>query len=609
VCGIIGYTGTESGIPLAIEALRRLEYRGYDSAGVAAVVDGRIWVRRKMGKIRDLERLMKRGSPEVTTVIGHTRWATHGKPSDANAHPHFNDHIAVVHNGIIENYLELREALARQGAVFTSETDTEVVVHLIAGYLQKERNVTVAVRRALGDLRGAFALGIIAVDQPGWVMGARLGSPLVAGIAESGTFIASDIPALVPFTPRVMPLDDGEMIVLKPDGAEVSDFRTGKSRKKTVITVPWDPVSAEKGGYKHFMEKEIFEQPRAVADTLMGRIREREEIVYLEGLEDPFFAGVEHIRIIACGTSYHSAIAARYWMEHFARLPVMAEVASEFGTNEIPLPPNTLLVAVSQSGETMDTLTAVKNAKGHGLRTLAVVNILGSSLSRACDRALLTRAGPEIGVAATKTFTSQLALLFALGLKMAQIRGTVSRKDLLKITVALRRLPGQMETILNDGVRAEIAALAKELADRDNALYLARGINAPVAREGALKLKEISYIHAEAYPAGEMKHGPIALIDPRLITMFIGPKDQWFTKLTGNIQEVVARGATPILVTSEDNTYSQGVARRIAVPRTHEWLYPLLVVLPLQLLAYDIAVIRGYDVDQPRHLAKTVTVE
>ncbi|MHA2621687.1 MAG: glutamine--fructose-6-phosphate transaminase (isomerizing) [bacterium JZ-2024 1] len=609
MCGIIGYSGTESGVPLALEALKRLEYRGYDSAGIAAVVNGKIWVRRKMGKIRDLERLLARESPRVTTVVGHTRWATHGKPSDANAHPHFNEHIAVVHNGIIENYLELREALTKQGAVFTSETDTEVVVHLITAYLKKGQGLVGAVRRALNDLRGTFALGIIAVEEPDWVIGARFGSPLVAGIADSGSFIASDIPALVPFTPKVMPLDDGEMIFLRGPQVEVLDFRSGKTHKKTVITVPWDPVSAEKGGYKHFMEKEIFEQPRAVADTLMGRIREHEEVVYLEGLEDEFLAGVKHIRIIACGTSYHSAIAARYWMERFARIPVMAEVASEFASNDIPLPQDTLLIAVSQSGETMDTLSAVRNAKGPGLRTLAVVNILGSSLSRACDRALFTRAGPEIGVAATKTFTAQLALLFALGLKMAQIGGTLSRKELMATARALRGLPAQMEAVLNGEVRTQVATLAKELADRENALYLARGINAPIAREGALKLKEISYIHAEAYPAGEMKHGPIALIDPRLITIFIGPQDRWFTKLTGNIQEVVARGAHPILITSLDNSYSQGVAHRIAVPKTHEWLYPLLVILPLQLLAYDIAVLRGYDVDQPRHLAKTVTVE
>lgn len=609
VCGIIGYTGTEPGIALAIEALKRLEYRGYDSAGVAAVVNGHIWVRRKTGKIRDLERLLRRGSPKVYTVIGHTRWATHGKPSDANAHPHYNGRVAVVHNGIIENYLELRESLTRQGANFTSETDTEVVVHQITAYLQKGYDLVEAVRRALDHLRGAFALGIIATDEPNSVIGARLGSPLVAGIAENGTFIASDIPALLPFTPKVMPLDDGEMIILKPNKVQIYDFQTGKSRHKAIITVPWDPVSAEKGGFKHFMEKEIWEQPRAVADTLMGRIRERQEIVYLEGLDDDFLTGIEHIRIIGCGTSYHSAIAARYWIEHFARLPVMAEVASEFATNEIPLPRNTLLIAVSQSGETMDTLTAVKNAKGPGLRTLGVVNILGSSLSRTCDRTLFTRAGPEIGVAATKTFTAQLALLFALGLKLAQIRKSIPVNELLDTTKALRRLPRQMEAVLNGPVRSQIKTLAKELADRDNALYLARGINAPIAREGALKLKEISYIHAEAYPAGEMKHGPIALIDPRLITIFIGPNDRWFRKLASNIQEVIARGATPILITSEDNDHTSGVVRHITLPRTHEWLYPILTILPLQLLAYDIAVLRGYDVDQPRHLAKTVTVE
>jgi glucosamine--fructose-6-phosphate aminotransferase (isomerizing) len=611
VCGIIGYTGTKPALPLAIEALKRLEYRGYDSAGIATIVNGKLWVRRKMGKMRDLEALLRRGSPEVTSVIGHTRWATHGKPSDANAHPHFNDRIAVVHNGIIENYLELREVLTKNGAVFTSETDTEVIVHLISFYLKEEPDLISAIRRGLNALQGTFALGIIAVDQPGWVIGARLGSPLVAGIASHGTFIASDIPALVPFTREVMPLDDGEMIILRPQPGktETLDFRTGRSHKKKVVTVPWDPVSAERGGYTHFMEKEIFEQPRAVADTLLGRIREQEEVIYLESLEDDFLTDVEHIRMIACGTSYHSAIAARYWVEHFARLPVMAEVASEFRGSLAPLPPKTLLIAISQSGETMDTLAAVRDAKRRGLRTLAIVNIPGSSLTRLCDRALFTRAGPEIGVAATKTFTTQLALLFTLGLKLAQIRKTLSRKELLNIASALRGLPRLMEQVLAPAIRSRVRDLARELVNRDNALYLARGINAPIAREGALKLKEISYIHAEAYPAGEMKHGPIALIDPRLITVFIGPNDRWFTKLAGNIQEVVARGAAPILITSEDNEYSQGVAHRIAVPKTHEWLYPLLTVLPLQLLAYDIAVLRGYDVDQPRHLAKTVTVE
>ncbi len=609
MCGIIGITGHKDALPILLESLKRLEYRGYDSAGVAGIADQRIWVRRKKGKIRDLERLLQEDPPPpVYTAIGHTRWATHGKPSDENAHPHFTERVAVVHNGIIENYLELKQTLQAEGVRFKSETDTEVIVHLLDRALREGADLQKAVLQVVHKLRGTFALGIISPLFPELLVGVRKGSPLVVGLSPETLFISSDIPALIPLTTEVIPLDDEEIAILKPRRVRITDF-SGQSREKPIVHISWDPVSAEKGGFQHFMEKEIYEQSRAVADTLLGRLREDEEGVYLETVEDAFLRDVEFVVLVACGTSYHAGLLARHWLQHFARLPAVAEVSSEFREADLVLPENTLIVAISQSGETIDTLFAVQREEVRPHRLLAITNIAASSLARVADAVLTTHAGPEIGVAATKTFTAQLAALLLLALRLAQLRGTVKEEFLRTFLRRLRGIPLLISQTLDGPLPERVRQLARQIYRAQHALYLGRGLNEAIAREGALKLKEIGYIHAEAYPAGEMKHGPIALVEPDLIPVFVGPEDPWFPKLAGNVQEVRARNAQPILVSTEGHPPLEGVAYELLVPRVDPYLSPFLTILPLQLLAYEVAVLRGNDVDQPRNLAKTVTVE
>ncbi|MGH8104438.1 MAG: glutamine--fructose-6-phosphate transaminase (isomerizing) [bacterium] len=608
MCGIIGYVGRQAVVPLLVEGLKRLEYRGYDSAGLAVVSNGAIRVERKKGKIVELERAVSGKSIPGTLGLGHTRWATHGKPSDENAHPHFSNRVAVVHNGIIENFVELRKELQSKGYEFTSETDTEVMVHLVDSYLSKNKDLVEAVKAALKRLRGAYAFGILSHSQPDMLIGARCGSPLIVGLSPNGNFIASDIPAVLPYTREVIILEEGEMAVLKRDSVQIFDAG-GSPVSRAPITISWDPVSAEKGGYKHFMLKEIIEQPRAVADTLRGRLRPDESVLYLEDLPADLLTNTRYVKILACGTSSHAGLIGKFWLENLADIPASVEIASEFRSKTVPLPPDTLVIAVSQSGETFDTLAAAKLAKEKGTRLLAISNVLGSSIPRLSDGVLYTRAGPEICVLGTKTFTATLAALALLALKCAQLKGTLTGTEFDSLKQSLLQIPRLMEKTLSPARLKAIESLARRYAKKTNALYLARGANFPIAYEGALKLKEVSYIHAEGYAAGEMKHGPIALVDEHMLNVFIAPNDLAFEKVQGNIQEVLARNGEIVLVSSEDVEPPKGVAVTLTVPVAHPLLYPFLTVLPLQLFAYHIACERGLDVDQPRNLAKTVTVE
>jgi len=608
MCGIIGYTGKNMAISLLLEGLKRLEYRGYDSAGIAILTGNTIRVVRKKGKIRALEKFLNGKELEGTVGLGHTRWATHGKPADENAHPHSNNSVAIVHNGIIENYRELRKELEARGYHFSSETDTEVMLHLVDEGLKQGKGFLEAVRGGLKKIRGTYAFGILSVSQGNAVIGARRGSPLIVGISPHGNFIASDIPALLPYTRQVIPLEEGDIAFLLPDKVTIYD-EAGNEVQRSVLHIPWDPVSAEKGEYKHFMQKEIFEQPRGVTDTLRGRIRPEEFSVYLEEIPDALLKETKAVQFIACGTSYHAALVGKYWLDQIVGLPATAEVASEFRIRHGKLPPGTLTVAISQSGETTDTLAAAERVKSHNGTLLSITNVLGNSLARLSDGVLYTRAGPEIGVAATKTFSAQLSALFLLALKLAAFHPSSTLQQEKHLPDALLQIPRLMEEVLSPSSQESIRQIARRYARKQNALYLGRGLSFPIALEGALKLKEISYIHAEGYAAGEMKHGPIALVDEDMLVVFVAPLDPLFPKVTGNIQEVAARNGEILLITSADNDYTEGVKTSFLVPQTHPFLYPFLSILPLQLLAYYIAVERGYDVDQPRNLAKTVTVE
>jgi glucosamine--fructose-6-phosphate aminotransferase (isomerizing) len=610
MCGIVGYTGPRSAVGPILEGLRRLEYRGYDSAGLAVVEDGRVELRRVAGRIDALERELAAAPSTGTTGIGHTRWATHGAPTVINAHPHTDcgDTIALAHNGIIENAGALRTALAQRGHVFRSETDTEVLVHLIEDLYARGGTLADAVAAALRQIEGTYGIAVIATREPDTIVAARHGSPLLVGIGTGENFIASDASAVLAHTRSVVYLDDGEIAAITPRDHRIVDLRSVE-KAKTITRVEWDLATIERGGYAHFMLKEIMEQPESVRNTLRGRLLEEEGTVHLGGLNlsDDELLHINRIVITACGTSWHSGLIGEYMMEELARLPTEVEYASEFRYRNPIVDERTLVVGISQSGETADTLAALREAKRRGARTIGLVNVVGSTIAREVDGGIYLHAGPEIGVASTKAFTSQIATLALLTLQMGRLRA-LSILQGRQVVHALAGLPALVERVL---ARApEIERLAERLAAATNVLYLGRGYNFPVALEGALKLKEISYIHAEGYPAAEMKHGPIALIDEQMPVVFVAPRDAVYPKVLSNVEEVKARGGRVIAIVTEGDT---GVSRladhTIEIPESLDLLTPVLSVIPLQLLAYYIAVRRGTDVDQPRNLAKSVTVE
>ena len=627
MCGIIGYIGDKQVLPILIDGLRRLEYRGYDSAGVAVVRDGAIELRRSAGKLSRLEEVLAVNPLEGDYGIGHTRWATHGRPTEENAHPHRDctGQIVVVHNGIIENYLDLKRQLQQEGHRFVTETDTEIVAHLVEREMRRPASAASglehdglenAVRRALLYLRGLFALVLISADDPNKIVTVRNGPPIVVGLGEREFFVASDIPAVLSHTRDVVFLGDEEMAVITPAGVEFTDY-SGRAVSKKSTRVSWDPVMAEKAGYKHFMLKEIFEQPWAVKETVLGRASVESGQVFLQEIEipDQVLRDVERVVILACGTSWHSALVGKFMIESLARVPVEVDYGSEYRYREPIVGKNTLAIVITQSGETADTLAALREAKKKGARSIAICNVVGSMATRETDGTVYTHAGPEIGVASTKAFTTQLVALHLLAIHLGQIRGALTPDAARPHLEALTQLPLLLEQTLKCESLTE--DIAKRFYQRSDFLYLGRGINYPIALEGALKLKEISYIHAEGYPAGEMKHGPIALIDEQLPVVTIAPHDHVYEKMIGNVQEAKARGGSVIALTTSAREGSHGIRELldpaqdflITVPDSHPLLTPVLMVVPLQLLAYHIAVRRGCDVDQPRNLAKSVTVE
>lgn len=607
MCGIVGYIGSQQATPIVLDGLRRLEYRGYDSAGIATLHDGKIEIRRAQGKLINLENLLRERPLTGSRGIGHTRWATHGRPSETNAHPHKAGGIVVVHNGIIENYLSLKERLKGQGHSFSSETDTEIIAHLVEEHYKSTGDFVTAVRQALAEVRGAYAVAILCEQEPDRMVAAKLGSPLVVGQGQGENFVASDIPAMLSHTREMIFLEDGEMVVFTGAAMEFTDL-AGKPLTKSAKTITWSPLMAEKGGYKHFMLKEIHEQPRAIADTLAGRLREEEGDVYLEDLKlsDADLSGLENIFIIACGTSWHAGLVGKFMIEKHCRIPVEVDIASEFRYRDPIIGPNTLTVLISQSGETADTLAALREAKGKGGRAVAVCNVVESSIPRECDGVIYTHAGPEIGVASTKAFTTQLVALFLFALRLGRARGTLTAEQVREFATALATLPRKVEETLE--LNEQIEAIARDFMNARDFLYLGRGNQYPAALEGALKLKEISYIHAEGYPAGEMKHGPIALIDELMPVVVIATENDTFEKVVSNMEEVQARAGRVIAVTDAEGLCDKADAL-LVIPRIVDDLMPVLTSVPLQLLAYHIAVLKGTDVDQPRNLAKSVTVE
>ena len=610
MCGIIGYIGERPAVPILLDGLRRMEYRGYDSAGICVATGDELVTRKAAGKISQLEEVLRNESPlEGTYGIAHTRWATHGAPTTRNAHPHVDcgGNIAVVHNGIIENAGTLRRKLEELGHEFRTETDTEVIAHLIEEVY--EGSLEAAVRTALRQVEGAFGLAILSRRDPRKIVVARRGSPLLLGLGERGEyFVASDVAAILAQTRQVVYLDDDEMAVLTPEGYEAFSLKGGAVTKE-VDTISWDLEAIEKGGHEHFMLKEIFEQPETLRNAMRGRLLEEDGNVRLGGvtLSREELLGIDNITITACGTSWHSALIGEYMLEELARIPVEVEYASEFRYRNPVIGDRTLVIAISQSGETADTLAALREAKQRGARVMGIVNVVGSTIARETDFGIYLHAGPEIGVASTKAFTSQVVVLTLFTILMGRLR-TLSVLQGRELVQALRRLPEQVEQVLelNDAIRE----LARTYKDATNFLYLGRGLNFPSALEGALKLKEVSYIHAEGYPAAELKHGPIALIDENMPVVVIAPNDGVYQKVVSNIEEVKARGGRVIAVVTEGNTdLKDKVDHLIPIPETHEILTPILATVPLQLLAYHIAVMRGCNVDQPRNLAKSVTVE
>jgi glucosamine--fructose-6-phosphate aminotransferase (isomerizing) len=608
MCGIVGYVGPREAATLLLEGLRRLEYRGYDSAGLAIVNGDGLKVYKSAGKLSNLEKQLAGKMPTGTLGIGHTRWATHGAPTTPNAHPHTDQsgRIALIHNGIIENSGAIRKALAKRGHEFSSETDTEVLAHLIGELYQG--NLEEAVAAALRDVDGAYGIAVISADEPDTLVAARKGSPLIVGVGENERFVASDASPLLEHTRSVIYLDDGEMVILTRDGYRVRDLQV-TNIDKPVNQIEWDLATIERGGFEHFMLKEIFEQPESLANTLRGHLLEDEGTARVTGLNltDDELKAVQRIVITACGTSWHSGLIGEYMLEELARVPVEVEYASEFRYRNPVVDDRTLVIGISQSGETADTLAAIREAKKRGARTIGLVNVVGSTIAREVDGGTYLHAGPEVGVASTKAFTSQVAALALLTLRLARLRN-LSILQGRQFIQGLKALPGQIEAILAKST--EVEALAEQFFTGNNALYLGRGVNFPVALEGALKLKEISYIHAEGYPAAEMKHGPIALIDENMPVVFIAPRDAVHSKIVSNIEEVKARGGKVLAITNEGDAEIQRLAdATFTIPETLDLLTPILTIIPLQLLSYYVAVRRGCNVDQPRNLAKSVTVE
>ena len=617
MCGIVGYIGPREAVPIIIDGLKRLEYRGYDSAGLAVLEDGCLAVRRASGKLRNLEEVLKLNPVEGLFGIGHTRWATHGRPTEENAHPHRDCHgdIVVVHNGIVENYLALKKQLIEEGHTFITETDTEVIAHLVEKYY--DGNLESAVRDAVRQLTGVFALSVISRKDPNKIVAARSGPPVVVGLGDSEYFVASDVPAILSHTRDMIFLADGDMAVLTKDGVHLTDFN-GRPVKRPPSHILWDPIMAEKGGYKHFMLKEIFEQPRAVRDTTLGRVGQESGRIFLDEMEisEKDFKAFSQVRIVACGTSWHAALAGKFMIERLARVRVEVDYGSEFRYRDPLVGPDTLTIVISQSGETADTRAALHEAMRKRSKTLAICNVVGSAITREASGTLITHAGPEIGVASTKAFTCQLTALFLIAMHLGQVRETLEPAKSLTLVDQLLKLPAVIEDVLRrDAIYED---LTKVLFRSTDFLYLGRGIHFPIALEGALKLKEISYIHAEGYPAGEMKHGPNALIDENLPVVVLATRDPedelsrtLYEKTLSNLQEVKAREGIVVAVACEGDVEEVSKVADYVIPIgvTNELLLPILEVVPLQMLAYHIAVRRGCDVDQPRNLAKSVTVE
>ncbi|HIQ37352.1 MAG TPA: glutamine--fructose-6-phosphate transaminase (isomerizing) [Desulfocapsa sulfexigens] len=613
MCGIVGYVGRRRLVPVVLEGLKRLEYRGYDSAGIVYLQDGKLTKYRSEGKLQNLESIMEEaiGAP-AHIGLGHTRWATHGAPTTENAHPHSDcsGDIVVVHNGIIENYHSLRNELIEKGHHFASETDTEVLAHLIEEYL--DGDLRAAVTKALARVEGSYALGVLWTGMPETLIAARNHSPLVLGVhEEEGGFLASDIPPLLPYTDQIIFLDDQELVVLKSDSHIIYSLVTGEVVEKKAQTISWNAGMAEKGGYKHFMLKEIYEQPQAIIDTVSGRINPENGSVTLSemNLSDEDLAGIERIFLVACGTSWHAALVAKYWIERWAGIPVEVDIASEFRYRTLLIDEKVLTIAISQSGETADTLAGIRLAKELGSKIVIICNVVGSTMPREAHGTVYTHAGPEIGVASTKAFTSQLAALFLFTLYLAEKKGTMEagkRIELGKELINVARVIEEMLPIL----QAEIKELIENYYDSRDFLFVGRGLNFPIALEGALKLKEISYIHAEGYASGELKHGPIALIDKDMPILGLTPKDAVYQKSISNVEEIKARQGLLILIGTEGDAHLKSITDDVIyLPEIHEELNPILYTIPAQLLAYEIASRRGCDVDQPRNLAKSVTVE
>ena len=624
MCGIVGYVGKKRVVPVIIDGLRRLEYRGYDSAGIAVAGNGEgLQIRRAEGKLRNLEEVIRLKPLDGTYGIGHTRWATHGRPTEENAHPHRDctGHVVVVHNGIIENYLTLKKKLSEEGHKFSTETDTEVIAHLVEKHLKPHNggarpSLEEAVRKTVKELHGVYALAVISVDEKDKIVAARNGPPAVIGLGKDEYFVASDVPAILYHTRDLFFLADGDLAVITCDGVQLSDF-DGNPIVRQVQHVTWDPIMAEKGGFKHFMLKEIYEQPRAVRDTTLGRVSLDSGKIFLEEMEitEAEFAKLEKINIAACGTSWHAAQAGKFMIERLARVPVEVDYASEWRYRDPIVAANALTLLITQSGETADTIAAQREARAKGSKTVGICNVVGSMVTREANGTIYTHAGPEIGVASTKAFTAQLTALFLFSLYLANLRGAISKDEARMYIGELGKIPGKLESVLAKEEEAE--DLAKEYHRAQDFLFLGRGIHYPIALEGALKLKEISYIHAEGYPAGEMKHGPNALIDedlPVVIMATCDPKDPGsqmrYEKTLSNLKEVKARSGRVIAIATEgDEDIREAADHVLHVPPAPELLSPILEVVPLQLLAYHIAVRRGCDVDQPRNLAKSVTVE
>jgi glucosamine--fructose-6-phosphate aminotransferase (isomerizing) len=609
MCGIVGYVGHREAEGVLIGGLRKLEYRGYDSSGLAILDGGQIEVRRAVGKLDNLASLLS-GKPMVgVTGIGHTRWATHGRVTERNAHPHRAGDVCVIHNGIIENFLELRAELVAAGCTLQSDTDTEVIGHLIEAESRSGKGLAEATRAAIARLRGSFAIVALSSKEPGRLVAAKNATPVVVGVGEGENLVASDIPALLDYTREVLFLEDGEMVEVTADAVAITTF-DGKPVERSPRRITWDAVTAQKGGYKHFLLKEIHEQPVAVVDTLRGRLCQDTQTVCLGELDEleKELANIDRLTIVACGTAWHAGLIGRYAIERLARVPVDVDYGSEYRYRDPIADSRMLMVVVSQSGETADTLAAVEAAHERGAKVLAVCNVVDSSIARKADFVLYTHAGPEISVASTKAFTTQLTALYLLAVWLGRRKGSLSAADEAQYVQSLVELPLLMETALK--VEERLAPIARQVASVSDVLYLGRGVNFPVALEGSLKLKEISYIHAEGYPSGEMKHGPIALIDEKMPVVVIVPKDEVYEKTLSNLMEVESRGGRILAVTDGSDADLERIAEWVVdVPRTHSLFMPVLLTIPLQLLAYQVAVERGTDVDQPRNLAKSVTVE